>query len=88
MAQWPNLEELHLTNKVHNKEINEQRISGNTRTEQDSNLKRPDKTSTMTTKLNIEYVYSVAVYKKYLTRLRELIVFESWQENYHFYQPS
>ena len=31
-----------------------------------------------------EYVYSVAVYQKYLTRLGELIIFEPWRENYHF----
>ena len=31
-----------------------------------------------------EYVYSVAVYQKYLTRLGELIIFEPWLENYHF----
>ena len=35
-----------------------------------------------------EYVYSVAVYQKYLTRLGELIIFEPWRENYHFSQPS
>ena len=35
-----------------------------------------------------EYVYSAVVYQKYLTRLRELIIFEPWQENYHFSQPS
>ena len=37
---------------------------------------------------NREYVYSVAVYQKYLTRLGELIIFEPWRENYHFSQPS
>ena len=37
---------------------------------------------------NIEYVYSVAVYQKYLTRLGELIILEPWRENYHFAQPS
>ena len=31
-----------------------------------------------------EYVYSIAVYQKYLTRLEELITFEPWRENYHF----
>ena len=31
-----------------------------------------------------EYVYSVVVYQKYLTRLGELIIFEPWGENYHF----
>ena len=43
-----------------------------------------------TTYVNKElvYVYSVAVYQKYTTRLRELIVFEPWRENYHFSQPS
>ena len=30
-----------------------------------------------------EYVYSAVVYQKYLTRLRELIIFEPWRENYH-----
>ena len=35
-----------------------------------------------------EYVYSVAVYQKYLTRLEELIIFEPRRENYHFSQPS
>ena len=38
--------------------------------------------------INIEYVYSAVVYQKYLTRLRELIIFEPWRENYHFSQPS
>ena len=35
-----------------------------------------------------EYVYSAVVYQKYLTRLRELIIFSPWRENYHFSQPS
>ena len=35
-----------------------------------------------------EYVYSVAVYKEYLTRFGELIIFEPWLENYHFSQPN
>ena len=35
-----------------------------------------------------EYVYGVAVYQKYLTRLGELIIFEPWRENYYFSQPS
>ena len=35
-----------------------------------------------------EYVYSAVVYQKYLMRLRELIIFEPWRENYHFSQPS
>ena len=35
-----------------------------------------------------EYLHSVAVYQKYLTRLGELIIFEPWRENYHFSQPS
>ena len=35
-----------------------------------------------------EYVYSVVVYQKYQTRLRELIIFEPWRENYNFSQPS
>ena len=34
-----------------------------------------------------EYVYSVAVYQKYLRRLGELITFEPWRENYHLSQP-
>ena len=37
--------------------------------------------------LHREYVHSVAVYKKYLTRLGELIISEPWRENYHFSQP-
>ena len=35
-----------------------------------------------------EYVYSAVVYQKYLTRLRELVIFEPWRENSHFSQPS
>ena len=35
-----------------------------------------------------EYVYSVAVYRKNLTRLGELIILEPWRENYHFFQPA
>ena len=35
-----------------------------------------------------EYVHSALVYQKYLMRLRELIIFEPWRENYHFSQPS
>ena len=38
--------------------------------------------------INREYVHSVAVYQKYLTRLGELIIFEPWRKNYHFSQPS
>ena len=38
--------------------------------------------------INREYVYSVAVYQKYLTRLGELVIFEPWRENYHSFQPS
>ena len=34
-----------------------------------------------------EYVYSVDVYQKYLTRFGELIIFEPWRENYHFSPP-
>ena len=34
------------------------------------------------------YVHSITVYQNYLTRLRELIIFEPWRENYHFSQPS
>ena len=37
---------------------------------------------------NREYVYSVAVYQKYLTRLGELRIFEPLRENYHFSQRS
>ena len=44
--------------------------------------------STLLCMLNREYVYSVAVYQKYLTRLRELITFEHGRENYYFSQPS
>ena len=36
--------------------------------------------------VNREYVHSVAVYQKYLTRLGELILFQPWRENYHFHQ--
>ena len=35
----------------------------------------------------IEYVYSVAVYQKYLTRLGEMIIFSPKLENYQFSQP-
>ena len=35
-----------------------------------------------------EYVYSIAVYQKYLMRLGELIIFEPLRENYYFSQPS
>ena len=35
-----------------------------------------------------EYIYSVVVYQKYLTRLGELIIFSPLRENYHFSQPS
>ena len=35
----------------------------------------------------IECVHSVVVYQKYLTRLREMIIFEPWLENYQFSQP-
>ena len=34
-----------------------------------------------------EYVHSVAVYQKYLTRLGKLTIFEPWRENYHSSQP-
>ena len=37
---------------------------------------------------NREYVHSVALYRKYLMWLKELIIFEPWRENYHFFQPS
>ena len=35
-----------------------------------------------------EYVHSAVVYQKYLKKLRELIIFEPWRENYHFSQQS
>ena len=35
-----------------------------------------------------EIVYNVDIYQKYLTRLGEVIIFEPWGENYHFFQPS
>ena len=35
----------------------------------------------------IEYVHSAVVYKKYLTRLREMIIFSPRLENYQFSQP-
>ena len=35
----------------------------------------------------IEYLYSVAVYQKYLTRLGEMIIFSPRLENYQFSQP-
>ena len=35
----------------------------------------------------IEYVYSVAVYQNYLTRLGEMIIFSPRLENYQFSQP-
>ena len=41
-----------------------------------------------TSQINREYVYSALVYQKYLTRLRELIIFEPWREKNHFSQPS
>ena len=34
-----------------------------------------------------EYVHSVAVNQKYLTRLGEMTIFEPLRENYHFSQP-
>ena len=34
-----------------------------------------------------EYVYSVAVYQKYLTRLGEMIIFSPKLENYQFSNP-
>ena len=37
---------------------------------------------------NREYIDSVVVYEKYVTRLGELIIFKPWRENYHFSQPS
>ena len=39
-------------------------------------------------KINREYVYSVAVYQKYLTRLGEMIIFSPRLENYQISQPS
>ena len=35
-----------------------------------------------------EYVHSVVVCQKYLTRLGELIIFKPWREKYHFCKPS
>ena len=35
----------------------------------------------------IEYVHSAFVYQKYLTRLREMIIFSPRLENYQFSQP-
>ena len=35
----------------------------------------------------IEYVHSVTVYQKYLTRLGEMIIFSPRLENYQFSQP-
>ena len=35
----------------------------------------------------IEYVHSVVVYQKYLTRLGEMIIFSPRLENYQFSQP-
>ena len=34
----------------------------------------------------VGYVYSVAVYQKYLTRLEEMTIFSPWLENYQFSQ--
>ena len=42
MAQWPILYEQNLTNKVCNKETNEQMHCRNTRTGQNTNRERPD----------------------------------------------
>ena len=38
--------------------------------------------------MNREYVHCVAIYQKYLTRFRELIIFEPWRENNHFSLPN
>ena len=35
----------------------------------------------------IEYIYSIVVYQKYLTRLGEMIIFSPRLENYQFSQP-
>ena len=37
--------------------------------------------------ITTEYVYSVAVYQKYLTWLGEMIIFSPRLENYQFFQP-
>ena len=49
---------------------------------------------TQQTKLNksdverlIEYVHGAVVYQKYLTRLKEIIIFSPRLENYQFSQP-
>ena len=51
-------------------------------------MKRQTHTHRVRDKVYREYVYSAVVYQKYLTKLRELIIFEPWRENYHFSQPS
>ena len=55
---------------------------------QNDKKKRQKHTHRVRDKVYREYVYSAVVYQKYLTRLRELIIFEPWRENYHFSQPS
>ena len=39
-------------------------------------------------KKNREYIYSVAVYQIYPTKLEELIIFKPWREKYNFFQPN
>ena len=48
---------------------------------------RNNKTQRQMLKDKKEYVYSVAVYQKYLTRLGEMIIFSPRLENYQFSQP-
>ena len=48
---------------------------------------RNNKTKKIRRSKKIEYVHSVAVYKKYLTRLGEMIIFSPRLENYQFSQP-
>ena len=38
--------------------------------------------------VNREYVHSVDIYQKYLTRLGELVIFEPWRENRHYSKTS
>ena len=42
---------------------------------------------TLKDKLNTYIVHSAVVYQKYLTRLREMIIFSPRLENYQFSQP-
>ena len=58
----------------------------NIQTNKQTNKKKTDNLKVQ--RLYREYVYSVAVFQKYLTRLGELIIFEPLRENYHFSKPS